>query len=147
MTYQSDRIPDHSDAPSRVMIEPYRIFFLRKRAEIAQQNPGLSNSELTSLLGRLWRAMGTSEKQEYLHLAVNVGQKSRDARRRRRPPSRRMTTSLDPAETANPPDMSPHELQSPVADVAFCIIPRQSSGTVAADVSHTIVFSNQRPFD
>jgi hypothetical protein len=120
-------------------MEPFQIFALWRRAEVAQQNPGLTNSGLISLLGRMWRALPPNEKEEYMALALNVTPADRPTRRRRSPT--RLPAPEDDALFADEPQPGPSG-ETPMADdrPLFSVIPRGSSGTQAASASHHILF-------
>jgi hypothetical protein len=126
----------------RIRIEPFQIFSLRRRAEVAQQNPGLSNSALISLLGRMWRSLSQSKKEEYMELAVNPNPADRPARRRK--PPRRSQPHVDYPPPLEAIPLTPTEQPArPEECPQFSIVPRGSSGIQAATVSNQIVFSGQ----
>jgi hypothetical protein len=123
-------------------MEPFQIFLLRKRSEVAAQNPDLTNSELTSLLGRMWRSLPQNEKIEYLHLAFSVTENQSPSRKRRR------------KSKPKPPPEQPLPVTPPVEETTktedfpqFSIIPRGSSGTQAAEASYHVIFPGQQPPD
>jgi hypothetical protein len=129
----------------RIHTEPFQIFAMRQRAELMQQNPNLSNSEIVSLLGRMWRSLPREEKEEYMQLALNVEPTERPPRRGRRP-RRRVPPPDEPlplpdtaaaADTGSRPDPAPE----------FSIIPRGSSGARAASASHRFLFPDSEPPD
>jgi hypothetical protein len=131
--------PPREASSKRIRMEPFQIFSLRRRTEVAQQNPGLTNSALISLLGRMWRALPPNEKEEYMDLALNVDPADRPTRRRRSPrPAADPdddTPILDEAQL-KPSSDAPKQDDGP----RFSIIPRGFSGTQAANASHHIVF-------
>jgi hypothetical protein len=134
----SDQPP--KEPTKRIRMEPFQIFSLRRRAEVARQNPGLSNSALLSLLGRIWRSLPQSEKEEYMELALNVIPADRPTRRRK-PPAPPQPRVDDPPPVDNISPTATERPQRPEGCPQFSIIPRGSSGTQASSVSHEIVFS------
>jgi hypothetical protein len=66
------RPPPDGPPPSRIKTEPFQIFCLRNRGDIPQRNPHLSFSEVTSVLGRLWRGLTRAQKSEYIDFAKSV---------------------------------------------------------------------------
>jgi hypothetical protein len=123
-------------------MEPFQIFSLRRRAEVAQQNPGLSNSAVISLLGRMWRSLSQREKEEYMELALNVPPADRPARRRKPPQPSQPHADYPPPMEEIPP-IPTEEPPQPEECPQFSIIPRGSSGIEAANASTQIVFSGQ----
>jgi hypothetical protein len=131
------------ESTKRIQMEPFQIFSLRRRAEVAQQNPGLSNSAFISLLGRMWRSMSQKEKEEYMELALNVTPADRPTRRRKPPKN-----PPPPADAPPPPDEIPQtQTEEPARhenSPQFSIVPRGSSGTQAANASHQVTFPGQQ---
>jgi hypothetical protein len=67
------RSPSDGQLRSRIKAEPFQIFCLRNRRDVAQLNPHLSFFEVTSVLGRLWRGLTLAQKSEYVDFAKSVG--------------------------------------------------------------------------
>jgi hypothetical protein len=95
---------------------------------VAQCNPQLSFSEVTSVLGRLWRGLTQAQKSEYIDLAKSVG-------------------GIYFADDIAPPSTG-GEQQYPVLvqmhigapdDPRYPIIPRGKSGWHAATASRTLL--------
>jgi hypothetical protein len=121
-------------------MEPFQIFSLRQRPEISRQNPSLTNSELTSLLGRMWRSLPQNEKQEYLQLALNVATERRQPRKRRsKPKPEDIVEQISTSPNPSPPSRTIDHIQFDDCP-CFSIVPRSSSGTLVASASHHIVF-------
>lgn len=54
----------------RQIIEPFQIFCLEKREDVAMKNPNLNSSEVTSLLGYLWRSLTPEKKEFYISMSI-----------------------------------------------------------------------------
>jgi hypothetical protein len=106
-------------------MEPFQIFSLHQRPQLAVDNPGLSNSRLTSVLSQMWRSLTPGEKQEYVDVAVShVMSKGRLGKL---PRARRAKLLVPPPFQELRPDFG----RLP----EFAIIPRGSFGASAADAS------------
>jgi hypothetical protein len=125
-------------SPRRIHMEPFQIFSIRRRAEVEQQNPTLSNPAVISLLGRMWRMLPPSEKDDYMELAVSVAPPVRPPRRRR--PERRRSPDDDQSPTDDQLQNPIEEMIRPGTCPQFSIIPRGSSGTHAASASYQAMF-------
>lgn len=53
-------------------IEPFQIFCLDKRPEVSKIHPNLSSSQITSILGAMWRATSQSIKQYYSYMSFKI---------------------------------------------------------------------------
>ena len=53
-------------------IEPFQIFCLDKRPEISKIHPNLSSSQITSILGAMWRATSQNIKQYYSYMSLTI---------------------------------------------------------------------------
>lgn len=61
-------------------LEPFQVFCIQKRSEIQKSNPLLSSSDVTSLLGKMWRSMSISHRLPYTEMAsqYNKSKKQND---------------------------------------------------------------------
>lgn len=57
---------------TRYVLDPFQIFCIEKRSEFLLEHPELKNSEVTSILGSIWRNMPQEEKQTYNTLAMRL---------------------------------------------------------------------------
>lgn len=57
---------------TRYVLDPFQIFCIEKRSEFLLEHPELKNSEVTSILGSIWRNMPPEEKQTYNTLAMRL---------------------------------------------------------------------------
>lgn len=53
-------------------IEPFQIFCLDKRAEIVKMHPNLSSSQITSIMGTMWRSTSQNIKQYYNYMSLKM---------------------------------------------------------------------------
>jgi hypothetical protein len=115
--------------------EPFQIFSLRHRPELARQNPSLSSSELTSALGSMWRSLTFQARQEYLQMASSVATKGKDVRKRRpKPPT------FDVPPNGPVPDAWVAHVSVKIEECPLLsIVPRGQSGVLAAMASAQIV--------
>ncbi|EAX90721.1 HMG box family protein [Trichomonas vaginalis G3] len=63
---------DYSSFLHHLRMEPFQIFCHEKRAEVSRNNPQLSSSKITSLLGTMWRSLKPYEKQSYIDVALSM---------------------------------------------------------------------------
>ena len=65
---------------SMSFLEPFQVFCIQKRNEIQKTNPLLSSSDITSLLGKMWRSMDSSHRSPYIEMAsqYNKSRKQND---------------------------------------------------------------------
>jgi hypothetical protein len=110
-------------------MEPFLIFVFRNRADVTRQNPDLTNSEITSLLGRMWRSLPQREKDDYMWLAINMTADRRPIRKRVRKSKPETVVETAPENIRGPPQ--------------FTIVPRGTFGTLAANASRQVLCGRQ----
>jgi hypothetical protein len=127
----------------RKKIEPFIMFCLHRRSELAAENPHLNCGQVTAALGSIWRALPPEEKEIYVIIAAKQATDLGPRRKRqRRVP--KMETAVDTDfsfSTPAPPPPDPENEPDHVAPFAFdntpylWIIPRGSFGQSAAAAS------------
>jgi hypothetical protein len=113
----------------KARIEPFVIFCLHQRPELADRNPEFTNSQLTATLGRMWRTMPSEDKQEYYELALSVVRSHSPLRPRARKRSALPKAHDAPASESISFTDSPH----------LWVVSRGSSGACAAAASQHLV--------
>jgi hypothetical protein len=117
-------------------MEPFQIFVFRTRSDVTQQNPELTNSEITSLLGRMWRSLPQSEKDDYMRLAIHITADRRPIRKRHR--------KSKPPKPDTVVETSTDDVRLLPGPPQFRIVPRGTFGALAANASGQ-VFCGQQP--
>lgn len=76
----NSNLSKQSGCGSMNFLEPFQVFCIQKRSEIQKTNPLLSSSDITSLLGKMWRSMDSSHRLPYVEMAsqYNNSQKQND---------------------------------------------------------------------
>jgi hypothetical protein len=103
---------------------------------VAHRNPQLSFSEVTSVLGRMWRGLTQAQKSEYIDLAKSVGGTyfGDDVP----PPSIGGYSSGSQSGGEQCPVVIQMHVEAP-DDPVYSIIPRGTSGWFAATASRTLL--------
>jgi hypothetical protein len=135
-----------TETTKHFQMEPFQIFSFHRRAEVAQQNPGLSNSQLISKLGEMWRELSPVEKEQYMVLALNVPPANRPTRPRKLPQHPELQADAPPSIHETPQTLIERVSQCKECP-QFAIIPRGSSGTQAAMASHQVMFPDKPYWD
>ena len=50
----------------------YILFCMENRERVKAQNPGVSNSDITAVLGAIWRDMDQAEKDDYKARSLEI---------------------------------------------------------------------------
>lgn len=53
-------------------VEPFQVFCLERRPELVKEHPNLSSSQITSILGSMWRSISPDIKQYYNCLSAKM---------------------------------------------------------------------------
>jgi hypothetical protein len=118
--------------PSKSMAtEPFQIFSLQYRKKLPEENPGLPNSRIMSLLGKMWQVLPQDEKLPYQELARSV---ATDWKRRRKRSPKPRASALPPSDQTPGSLLGKAPLNIGPCPV-FAIIPRGEFGVLAAIAS------------
>jgi hypothetical protein len=55
-----------------LIITPFQIFCYQNRERLVRANPHLRGIDVTSLLGRMWRALSQSSRDHYVDLSLKL---------------------------------------------------------------------------
>ena len=64
-------------------LDPFQIYCIEKRKEVASANQHLSSSKINSILANQWRELDEKERENYANLSISLESKSRSKRRQR----------------------------------------------------------------
>jgi hypothetical protein len=119
----------------RAKIEPFVIFCLHQREDLAARHPTFTSGQLTSTLGAMWRDLSAVEKQEYVGIA------RREAVEPTLPRKRQRRIAMADREAANARDSGPGNEPERVFTFArppyLWVIPRGAFGASAAAASQS----------
>ena len=63
---------DISDDMNRFKMDPFQIFCIQNRKQIAIIHPEMKTWEITSYLSQVWRSKSNTEKQIYVEIAEKL---------------------------------------------------------------------------
>lgn len=105
-------------AYTRFVLDPFQIFCLVNRSTLIEKNPGKKNSEITSMLATIWRALPDTQKQKYQYYASKLQHNKCKVERKPKGPPKKLVKDSTPVEVQTKPvayDFSfPDDLPLPV---------------------------------